>query len=96
MIQYKYFFLNGDVLVLTQEEVAAIVEMNGRWTFKTPTRYGSLIISNITHMLSENIEGESGVVKPVTPAQLRQQSQQEDQRKDVTLDGQLANPEVAK
>lgn len=98
--QYRIYFLNAESIILTDEEYQ--IFMNELRSTSVPfilTGVGREILirlDTMTYVLSENIEGESNVVTPPSPTQLREERKQEEASRPVTLDDQLANPDVAK
>lgn len=97
--QYRVNFLNAEALVLNQAEFDQLENKHATTDvirLETPDRVVYLWLGTITNIVSENIEAESHVVTPPTPQQLRAEKDQEAANAPVTLDDQLANPEVAK
>lgn len=99
MRQYKVYFLNGDVVTLSEIEFREFNEA----TIKLPKGFVFLFevdrtiglrVENITYIESEDIEANDKVVTAPTASELKAEEQQRLREQPVTLDDQLDNPEV--
>lgn len=102
--QYRVYFLNDSVITLSEEEMQQLVvqtsqRMTTELAFIVNINGGRRLfirVENITYIDQEEIEGESGVVTPPSPAEIRAQKEAVVTNRPTDLGEQLANPNLGK